>query len=232
MNANIQNSSLFSSDNFHKLSGMMSRVKVPSSTNLFWEGDRADKLYFLFQGNAKATKSTKDGKEVVFYLFHEGDLFGLCEMYSDAKLSFSAVTTGECELGVIQKEELEAEMCQSGSLAVEFMQWMGQMHRLTQTKLRDLLLYGKPGALCSTLIRLANTYGEAHPQGTLIRHKVTNTELGDYIGSARESVNRMLHDLKKAAAVDWHNGYLLIKDIGYLKKICCCEDCPISVCRM
>jgi CRP/FNR family transcriptional regulator len=214
------------------MTGMMCRVKVPAATSLFWEGDRADKLYFLFRGNAKATKTTKDGKEVVFYLFHEGDLFGLCELYSESKLSFSSVTTEDCDVGVIQKEELEAEMCQSGSLAVEFMQWMGQMHRLTQTKLRDLLLYGKPGALCSTLIRLANSYGEPHPHGIIIRKKLTNTELSDYIGSVRESVNRMLHDLKKASAIDWHNGFLLIKDIEYLKKVCCCEDCPLSVCRM
>jgi len=82
------------------------------------------------------------------------------------------------------------------------------------------------------LIRLANTYGEETPDGILIKHRLTNTDLADYIGAARESVSRMLSSLKKEGAVDIVGGYLLIQDIDYLKDICHCELCPKQICRI
>lgn len=67
------------------------------------------------------------------------------------------------------------------------MKWMGIHHRLTQTKFRDLMMYGKPGALCSTLIRLSNTYGEELDDGgVLINKKITHTDLSNMIGATRE----------------------------------------------
>lgn len=68
---------------------------------------------------------------------------------------------------------------------------MGQMHRVTQSKFRDLMLFGNPGALCSTLIRLSNTSGEESGRHILISKKLTNSELGELIGATRESVNRL-----------------------------------------
>ena len=78
------------------------------------------------------------------------------------------------------------------------MKWMGIHHRITQTKFRDLMMYGKPGALTSTLIRLSNTYGQHQADDTiLINKKITHTDLSNMIGATRESVNRMLSDLRK-----------------------------------
>lgn len=59
------------------------------------------------------------------------------------------------------------------------------------------MLNSKPGALSSTLIRLANTFGKAEGTGLPISLRLTRSELADYIGCARESVNRMLGELKK-----------------------------------
>ena len=104
---------------------------------------------------------------------------------------------------------------------------------MTQTKFRDLMMFGKPGALCSTLIRLHNTYGEPREDGGVpIGKKLTNTELADMTGATRESVNRMLSDLKNAGVVTNDNGYIVIEDLQYLKDLCHCENCPVDICRI
>ena len=133
---------------------------------------------------------------------------------------------------MIQKSDLEVLLWQHGDLAVEFMKWMGLMHRLTQTKFHDLLMYGKPGALCSTLIRMSNSYGIPGEDGMFISLKLTNSELSDYIGCTRESVNRMLSDLKKSRAIKIVDGYITITNLEYLRDICKCERCPKEICRI
>ena len=52
------------------------------------------------------------------------------------------------------------------------------------------------GALYSTLIRMTNSYGVLKENGILIDLPLTNQELANFCATSRESVNRMLNELK------------------------------------
>ena len=67
-------------------------------------------------------------------------------------------------MAIIKKDVLEKEIFQNSALAYEFMKWMSDHFRKTQTKFRDLVLNGKKGALYSTLIRMTNSYGSPKEQ--------------------------------------------------------------------
>lgn len=227
-----RNTSCFSEPSLAILQNMMYEYKVPAGSHIFWEGDPANKLHYILKGRVKITKANSEGKEFVLYLFQEGDLWGQFDPYDDSTQGYNARAACDCVIGVIQKSDLEVVLWEHGSLAFEFMNWMGIMHRLTQTKFRDLMLNGKQGALCSTLIRLANSYGKPHGEHILISEKLTNTELADFIGAARESVNRMLGELRKADALTFENGHIVIKSLDYLSDICHCAHCPKEICRI
>lgn len=180
----------------------------------------------------RITKATDDGKHLVIYMHQEGDLFGQVDPFHESAHFFSAEILEDATVGIIQQQDLEVLLWQHGDLAVEFMKWMGLMHRLTQTKLRDLMLFGKLGTLCSMLIRLGNTYGIEKDGRILISKKLTNSELADMIGTTRESVNRILGDLKKAGAISYEDGHIVIQDLDYLRDTCHCENCPKEICRI
>lgn len=228
----IQNSSSFTSVNLEKLKQMMYSHKFKANTEIFHEGDSADKLYYIVSGKVKITKFSEGGKEYIISLYNAGDFFGQLDSFQDSKHSFTALAIEKCEIGIIESSDLEILIWQYGELAIDFMNWMGYNMRLTQTKLRDLVMYGKPGALCSTLIRLSNSYGSINEDGIHISLKLTNSELADYIGCARESVNRMLSDLKKADAISMYEGTITIKNLKFLQNICKCDQCPKELCRI
>jgi len=228
----ICNSSLFSDDNLQKLQQIMYFQNLNANVTVFREGDSAGSLYFIQSGKVKLTKLSEEGKEYIMSLFHEGDFFGQLDPSPKAFHQFTAATIEKCVVGVFQKSDLEVLLWQHGDLAIEFVNWMSFMHRLTQTKFRDLVMLGKPGALCSTLIRLSNTYGRKDEKGIHITMKLTNSELADYIGCARESVNRMLGDLRRAGAILMNDGMITITNLSYLQAICRCELCPKNLCRM
>lgn len=52
------------------------------------------------------------------------------------------------------------------------------------------------------------------------------------IGATRESVNRMLSDLRRKDAIEYIGGMILIKDMTMLQDICHCELCPEEICRI
>ncbi|MFD0680377.1 MULTISPECIES: Crp/Fnr family transcriptional regulator [unclassified Paenibacillus] len=228
----IHNTECFSEDNLARLKEIMYEHKVEAGSHLFWEGDIADKLYFIKSGRIQITKTNDDGKSFILYMYGKSDLFGQLDPFHHSIHSFNAEVMEDTVIGIIQQKDLEILLWQHGDLAVEFMKWMGLMHRMTQTKFRDLMMFGKPGALCSTLIRLSNSYGKPTGSDIIITKKISNSELADMIGATRESVNRMLSDLRKLDILAMENNYIIIKDIDHLKNICQCENCPKDICRI
>ncbi|MBC8080164.1 MAG: Crp/Fnr family transcriptional regulator [Gorillibacterium sp.] len=227
------NTSIFSEENLAILKEIMYEQKYPIGTHLYWEGDASDRLFYIKSGRVKITKSTDEGKELILYMHQADDMLGQIDPFNNSRQTFSATAMEDCTVGVLQQSDLEILVWQHGELAIDFMKWMGMTHRITQAKFRDMVMYGKPGALCSTLLRLSHTYGRKQASGdVMITKKLTHSELSDMIGATRESVNRMLNDLRKKGAVDYDNGYIVIKDDIFLKNICHCESCPTSVCRV
>jgi CRP/FNR family cyclic AMP-dependent transcriptional regulator len=227
-----RNTACFSPESLTKIKEIMYEYKASTNSYLYREGDPANKLYYIHQGSIRISKATDDGKPFILAMHQAGDLFGQVDPFTDSVHSFGAELMENTVIGVLQQKDLEVLLWQNRDIGVEFMKWMGLMQWMTQTKLRDLMLFGKPGALCSVLIRLGNTYGITEGKQTVISKTITHSELAEMIGSTRESVNRILSKLKRDDVISYKDGYIVIEDLQYLRQICHCENCPKEICRI
>ncbi|RYL93129.1 Crp/Fnr family transcriptional regulator [Sporolactobacillus sp. THM7-4] len=229
----MNNTSMFSKKNLDAIKNLMSVEFYKKNTNIYWEGDRSNKLFYVVEGRVKLFKSAYDGKDLVLHYYIPDDLFGEISCLGSDEYSFTANAATDCKIGVINEQDIENLIPGNAGLAFEFMKWVGLTNQYTQIKMRDLLFYGKNGALASTLIRMVHGYGKKQSDGIHYTLDLTNTDLAQLIGSTRETVNRMLQTWKKDGAIGYHHGYIVIKDMDYLKKICHCEDrCPMNICRL
>ncbi|WP_255668119.1 Crp/Fnr family transcriptional regulator [Brevibacillus daliensis] len=216
------------------LTSISTQKKLPAGSVLFMDGDKADHLYLIRKGQIKLTKTTTDGKELILQIFGPSELIGVPGLFEE-NLSYTTTATimKKCVVDVFSRSSLERFLLNNGQYCAEFLRWMGIMNRRIQSKFRDLLLNGKTGALYSTLIRLSNSYGQPHEKGIYITLSLTNKDLAQFIGLTRESVNRMLADLKKQDIIEQNaNGNILIKDLQYLRDAIFCDDCPHEICQL
>lgn len=142
--SSIRNTACFSSDNLAILTAMMEEKKYPSHSPLFLEGDPADKLYLVRKGAVKTAKMSPYGKPITLNLYRSGDLLGQFEPDELAVHSCHGVVAEDSLIGAISIKNLEGLFEVHGELAVDFVKWMGLMHRITQTKFRDLIMFGFP----------------------------------------------------------------------------------------
>ncbi|HUC94215.1 MAG TPA: Crp/Fnr family transcriptional regulator [Paenibacillus sp.] len=225
-------SAVFSADSLSLLRQTAKPVRVSAGDCLYRENEPANRLYLVTAGSFKVSKPLGDGTSVTLYLHIPGDLFGEPDPLELSAHRFEARALEDSEAGEILQAEVNGLLQANGAFALEFMNWMGTIHRMTQSKFRDLLLYGKSGALCSLLLRLSNMYGPERGGRPVIGKRITNSEMAEMIGATRESVNRMLSDMRSQGVISVEGGRIVINDPDYLRNVCHCESCTKDICRM
>ncbi|RXI98254.1 Crp/Fnr family transcriptional regulator [Anaerobacillus alkaliphilus] len=205
---------------------------VKEGTILFYEGEEARSIYLIRSGKVRLSKMTIEHKKFFLHLKQADEIVGEFSLFNEMAVSMTAEVIENSSLIKFNREHLEALFLQNGEIAVSFIKLFARNTQSTQAKFSDLLLYGKVGALYSILIRFSNSYGITYHNDILITIKLTNQDIANFIGTSRETANRMLQDLKKSNVIAFLNGNILIKDINYLKNHLRCGKCPVEICTI
>ncbi|WP_404328896.1 Crp/Fnr family transcriptional regulator [Mesobacillus maritimus] len=209
------------------------KVKLKKGTFLFQEGQEAKEMYVLLSGKVQISKMNAEGKELTLRLCSDNDIVGELTLFTvDPRYLFNAKVLETGEAAAINIDDLERILFNNSKLAYEYMKWMNDHIRKTITKFRDLVLNGKKGALYSTLIRLCNSYGVLRQDGIFIDVPLTNQDLANYCGTARESVSRMLGELRDEGVISVERKKIVVHNLSYLKTEIDCENCPIEYCNI
>jgi CRP/FNR family transcriptional regulator len=225
-------SSVFSEESLALLQECSLTTRLSAGDYLYRENDPATRLYLVTEGSLKVCKPLEDGTSVTLSLHIPGDLFGEPDPQGVSLHRFEAQALEDSVIQVIPQDEVNRLIQTYSFFAIEFLNWMGLTQRMTQSKFRDLLLYGKSGALCSLLLRLSNMYVGSSNGRPAISKRVTNSQMAEMIGATRESVNRMLSEMRTLGVISTEGGRIILNNPDYLKGICKCEDCPKDICRM
>jgi CRP/FNR family transcriptional regulator len=208
-------------------------IEVKKGAYLFQEGQPAAEIFIISSGKFQISKMNAEGRELSLRLCQRNDIIGELTLFTyQPKYLFNALALEDSSVAAINIEALEKALFENTQLAYELMKWMNDHFRKTITKFRDLVLHGRKGALYSTLIRFSNSYGEKHEEGILITVPLTNQDLANFSGTARESVSRMLSDLRKRKIITIDRKTIIIHNIEFLKKEIDCENCPITFCNI
>ncbi|WLR42380.1 Crp/Fnr family transcriptional regulator [Bacillus carboniphilus] len=229
-----RDSELISDELAELLTSIGTTRKIKAHSYLFREGDEASELYLITSGRYQISKLTSDGKELYLRICKEKDIIGELILYAyQPKYMLSALSLTDSEVMAVKVDVLEQKLLKNPELTFEFMRWFSIHVRRLQTKIADLVINGKKGALYSTLIRLSNSYGIKTKEGVLIDLHLTNNELAKFCSATRESINRMLSDLRKKKVISiQEDGKILIHDLEFFRSFIGCDQCPIEVCNI
>lgn len=185
---------------------------------LFHEGDIAEHFYIVLSGRLSIKKFEASGHIFALRLVGPQNVMGEIPLYEEKQRTyvFNAIARENSSVYAIRYSVLEGAIAKDHSLAIAMMKIYTLHMRRQQAKYRDLLLYGKKGAFYSTLLRLANSYGIQRDDGIFIDIALTNQELAEFAATSRESLNRMLSELRKLGYVAYDNHHLVIRDFDAL----------------
>ena len=187
-------------------------IKLSKGEFLFREGDKAEYFYIVTSGRMSIKKFEASGHTFALRLIEKDNVLGEVPLFEDGKRTyvFNAIAREPATVYAIRYDVLEPYVEVDSKLLMTLMHIMTLHMRRQESKYRDLILYGKKGAFYTTLIRLANSYGVKREDGIFIDVALTNQELAEFAATSRESLNRMLSELRKLGYVAYDKHHIVI----------------------
>lgn len=184
---------------------------------IFMEGEPGEALYFVISGKVKVSMITKDGREQILHILQHGDVFAEVVLIDRGPYPASAEMIETGQIGMLMNDDIEEAIRKNPDLALKILKIMSKRLRLAQIQVRDLALKDTYGRLASMLLMLAKDHGEEIPEGIKIDLPLSRQELANLIGTTRETVTRILGDLKKYNCIDLDKQVITIINKDKLK---------------
>lgn len=177
----------------------------PPHAILINEGDTTDSLYIVLSGRVKVYASSDDGREVVLTEYGPGEYFGELSIDGDRRsASIKALETCRCR--VVQGSDLRQFLADNPDFAVHLTHKLIRMVRRLTQQFRSMALQDVYGRV----VELLHTLSEPVGAERVVRHKLTQQDIADRVGSSREMVNRVMKDLSVGGYVTQREGRLVI----------------------
>lgn len=182
----------------------------PGKTMLFQEEQRAASIFILVDGCARLSVNSSAGRRIILWVAKPPELLGLCPVLSDSFHEVTAETLYGCSVASISRGEfLDFVACRPVAWRSVAREVSLEMNRAC-SRMRTI------GLSSVAVIRLAMLLLEwssgVRPIGRGIRVRVslTHEEIGEYIGTTRETVTRALAELKQRQLIEIHGSSFII----------------------
>jgi len=204
----------FSSDTLKSFSGSSHLSTYPGGALLFVEGQTPRGAYVLCSGRVKLSTTSRDGKVLILRMADAGELLGLSAVISGEPYLVTAETVAPCHVNFIERENFLKLMEKNGEIGLRSAQMLSRDFQSMYRDVHDLVLARSSAGKLARLILSWSPGMSSLPGKTeeRIRAAMTHEEMAQMIGSSRETVTRLLSDLKKKELIRLEGSTLVIRN--------------------
>jgi CRP/FNR family cyclic AMP-dependent transcriptional regulator len=177
---------------------------------LFHKGETAVSLYGVMKGRLKASAAGADGKEVVFALMDPGEVVGEIALLDSEPRSATVVAMEKSELLCLDRRDFLPFVEKHPAVAIELASVLASRLRKLSEVMEDTLFLTLPSRLAKKILMLAQSYGKPTDDGVMIELKLPQQELGELVGTSRESINKQLRAWVEEGLVRVDRGYITV----------------------
>jgi len=195
------------------------RVYQPGDA-IYSEGEYGDALYVLISGVVKLFRPYSGSKEATLRLLKAWDIFGHLAFAGETKQRAYAEAVTECKVTKIPKIFMERAIRREPQAALKMMTLLELRLVQYEELVKCLLPRETEVRLANLLPILARKFGRAPLDGSVtIDLRLTHQDLAAMVASTRESVTKVLNEMRNRDVVEVEGGRITLKDYGALAKL-------------
>lgn len=192
--------SLFSSfceDHLNDLNDAKSCSFYKKNQGLFLDGSFPRGVYCINKGKVKVFTRGEEGKEQIIQIAGEGEIVGFRSMFSGEPYKVSATALEECNICFIPKEEFLNMIDTNTNFRNSIMRELSKELSERAIFITNMAQKSVRERLACILLILDDIY-----KGEEIN--LTREDLANYVGTATETLIRLLKDFKEEGLIETH----------------------------
>lgn len=184
---------------------------------IYHEGHRINGFYCVQTGIIKIYKTGIDGKEQIIRFAKTGDIIGFRSVLSKELACTTAKVIEDAVLCFVPSENLFQLVRENSAFSMLLMQLA--CHELGEANsfITDIAQKTVRERLAEILLMLMDTFGLDNEK--VLQISLTREELANMVGTATESVIRLLSEFKMDNIIDLHGRKISLLDLPSLRKI-------------
>ena len=171
---------------------------------VFSQGEAADAVFYIQDGQVKLTVVSEQGKEAVIAILNIQAFFGEGCLAGQPRRMATATALTDCALMRIEKHAMIGVLHAEPAFSELFMSYLLSRNSRIEADLIDHLFNSSEKRLARVLLLLAHfgKEGKAEP----VLPKVSQETLAAMIGTTRSRVNFFLNKFRKLGFIDYNGG--------------------------
>jgi CRP/FNR family transcriptional regulator len=163
---------------------------------IFEEGTYPHGLYCINSGKIKVTQTGIDGREHIVHLAKDGDVMGYRAVLGGDKYSASAVALENSNICFIPTKTFVSMVEKDPKLAFKIIHLFSNELKIAERGITDIAQKSVKERLAQGLLLLKESYGLENDNTTL-NITMTREDIASIVGTARETVIRLLFELER-----------------------------------
>jgi CRP/FNR family transcriptional regulator len=186
---------------------------------LFTAGDAGSALYLVLTGWIKLTRTGPSGRDIVLELAGPGSLFGELAVLCGLPRAADAVALSTCRVVAIDGRAVIAALRAHPDALLALVRLLGERLARTTAQMEDTLFLPAEPRLARALLRLAALDPRASRTGLVIDLGLSQSDLGELTGLARESINKLLSGWRDQGWITLADRTLTLVDLPALRGV-------------
>ena len=179
-------------------------VSYRKQSPVFAQGDAADAVYYIQDGQVKLTVVSARGKEAVIAILEAQAFFGEGCLSGQLVRIATATSVTDCSLMRIEKTAMMQVLHAEPSFAVLFTRYLLSRNSRIEEDLIDQLFNSSEKRLARVLLLLAHFGKEGQPEPVI--PKLSQETLAEMVGTTRSRVSFFLNKFRKLGFIDYNGG--------------------------
>jgi CRP/FNR family transcriptional regulator len=201
-----------SSDLLKSFSASSHLATYPGGALLFIEGQKPRGAFVLCSGKVKLSTTSREGKVLILKIVEPGEVMGLSAVIAGEAYEITAETLEPSLVNFVDGDGLLRLMERSGELGLRSAQAVSREFQYAYREIHELVLARSSSGKLARLLLSWMTGVEKENREFRVQTPVTHEEMAQRIGASRETVTRLLSELRKKDLIRLDGATLVIKN--------------------
>lgn len=212
-------SSSISPESAERLEREKTTIRYNKGQFVYFEGVLPSGVFCIYHGKVKVVKQNPDGKEQIVYLAKSGDVLGTKDLMTSREYTTSACTIEDSVICSIPKNVLVELVEKNPALYGKITEHLCKVLGHIEGRVLNFSSRTVRERIAINILDLHENFGIRKNDEILIDVPLSREDMANMVGTATETVIRILSEFRKEGMVNFNGKRMTITNMSNLKKV-------------